>query len=65
MPSQKLIDQALEKAINCTGRSEHLQVTYSTHLSTIEAGFRNRRFPVEVMHWSSIYENQIGTFSGA
>jgi hypothetical protein len=33
--------------------------------SSIEACFYNRRFPVEIMHGDSIYENQIETFSGA
>jgi hypothetical protein len=29
---------------------------------TREACFRNQRFPVEIMHAGSIYENQIETF---
>ena len=34
-----------------------------TYLSTIEAGFRDRRFSFEIMYGNSIYENQIETFS--
>ena len=37
----------------------------NTYLSTIEACFKRRRLPIEIMYAGSIYENQIETFSGA
>jgi hypothetical protein len=35
MPSQKLFDQVFEKAINCTGRSQNLQVEDCTYKSSL------------------------------
>jgi hypothetical protein len=33
-----------------------------TYYSSKEVRFRNQRFPTEIMHGHSIYENQIGIF---
>ena len=50
-------------AFELTEKCQDNPLASSGYLSVIEGCFRNRRFPVEMLHVDSIYENQIETFS--